>query len=89
MSAEKMQGSTKLIKIIFDFGSFNRQILAGIGTKYTPDDLVGLQLPVIINLEPRKMMGEESQGMILAIGDNDVEALIVSTEKVSSGAGIH
>lgn len=88
-SAEKVQGSTKLIKLQVDFGTFKRQILAGIATKYNPEELVGLQLPVIVNLEARKMMGEESQGMILAIGDNDVEALLHPSEKVNSGSGVH
>ena len=88
-SAEKVEGSTKLIKLQVDFGSFKRQILAGIGTKYNPEDLIGKQLPVIVNLEPRKMMGQESQGMILAIGDNDVEGLLHPSEQVNSGSGIH
>ncbi len=88
-SAEKVDGSNKLLKLIFDFGTFKRQILAGIGTKYSPEDLLGKQLPVIINLEPRKIFGQESQGMILAIGDNDVDALLVPTETVKSGSGVH
>ena len=87
--AEKVEGSTKLIKLQIDFGEFQRQILAGIGTKYSPDDLIGKQIPVIINLEPRKIFGQESQGMILAIGDKDVEALLVPTNEVNSGSGVH
>jgi methionyl-tRNA synthetase len=46
-------------------------------------------LPVIVNLEPRKMMNLESQGMILAIGDNEVEALLEPSEKVNPGSGVH
>jgi methionine--tRNA ligase beta chain len=52
-----------------DFGEFKRQIIAGIATKYNPEDLINKQLPIIVNLAPRKLLGLESQGMILAIGD--------------------
>jgi len=87
--AEKVEGSNKLIKIQFDFGDFQRQIVAGIGTKYTAEDLIGKQLPVIVNLQPRLLMGLNSQGMILAVGDNDIDALLNPSEKVESGAGVH
>jgi len=87
--AQKVEGSSKLLKLQVDFGTFKRQILAGIGTKYSPEDLLGRQLPVIINLEPRKIFGQESQGMILAVGDNDVDALLVPSESVKTGSGVH
>ena len=89
IEAEKVPNSSKLLKLIIDFGDFKRQILAGIGTKYSPEDLQGKQIPVIVNLAPRKMAGLESQGMIMAVGDNDVEALLFPTEAVKSGSSVH
>jgi methionine--tRNA ligase beta chain len=89
IEAEKVPNSLKLLKLIIDFGDFKRQILAGIATKYSPEDLLNKQIPVIVNLAPRKMAGLESQGMIMAIGDGDVEALLLPTEAVKSGSSVH
>ncbi|MBW6441316.1 methionine--tRNA ligase, partial [Patescibacteria group bacterium] len=67
LSAEGVEGSEKLIKMEVDFGEIGkRQIIAGIKAWYSPETIVGKQLPFIINIEPRKMMGLESQGMVLA-----------------------
>jgi methionine--tRNA ligase beta chain len=89
IECEKVEKSEKLLKLIVDFGNFKRQIVAGIATKYTPEDLLNKQLPIIVNLAPRKLLGLESQGMILAIGDDDVEALLSPTELVNNGSGVH
>jgi len=87
--AVKMDGSDKLLKLIVDDGESERQILSGIGKSYQPDDLLGKQLIAIINLEPRKMMGEDSNGMILATGD-DLEniTLLTPIKETSSGSKI-
>lgn len=66
VSAEKIDGSVKLLKLQVDFGKEQRQILSGIGQYYTPESLIGRQIVAITNLEPRSMMGLESQGMLLA-----------------------
>lgn len=89
IEAEKVPNSIKLIRLVIDFGDFKRQILAGIATKYSPEDLQGKQIPVVVNLAPRKMAGQVSQGMILAIGDGEVEALLQPTEKVKEGGSVH
>ena len=86
ISAEKIEKSNKLIKLIIDFGDFKRQILAGIATKYNAEDLIGKKIPVIVNIAPIKMMGLESEGMILAVGDNNVEALLHPDDKVNNGS---
>lgn len=71
------EGSEKLIRQVVDFGQElgRRVIFSGIQAWYKPDDLLGKQLPYVINLEPRKMMGEESQGMLMAaapeLAEND------------------
>ncbi len=68
MSAERIEGSDKLLKLMVDFGAEQRQIVSGIALWYTPESLVGKSCPFILNLEPRMLRGVESQGMILAAG---------------------
>jgi len=69
ISAERIPGSDKLLKLLFDVGEAGpRQILAGIAEHVEdPNSLVGKELPLILNLEPRKMRGEISYGMIIII----------------------
>ncbi|MFA6189952.1 MAG: hypothetical protein WC711_00330 [Candidatus Staskawiczbacteria bacterium] len=69
ISAERIEGSDKLLKLEVDFGVDKRQILAGIAQFYAPDALVGKECPFAYNLAPRTMKGLESQGMILCPSD--------------------
>lgn len=80
LSAEKLPDSDKLLKLIFDIGGGeNRQVLSGIASVYPdPSVLVGKQIPVILNLAPRKMRGEISNGMILAASDAEDNAVILA-----------
>ncbi len=65
----KKEGSDKLLRLTVDFGEEGkRNILSGIAPWYQPEEIKGKQFVFVINLEPRKLMGEESQGMILASG---------------------
>lgn len=67
LEAEEVEGSEKLIKQIVDFGELGKkQVLSGIKKWYKPSQLVGKQFVYVFNLEPRKMMGLDSEGMILA-----------------------
>lgn len=70
LEAQRIEGSDKLLKLIVNAGDETRQILAGIGKSFEPENLIGKEVVAIINLEPRKIMGEESQGMLLATGDD-------------------
>lgn len=64
------EGSNKLLRLTVDFGEDGkRNILSGISIYYKPEELTGKQFIFILNLEPRKLMGEESQGMILCTDD--------------------
>jgi methionyl-tRNA synthetase len=65
-SAEKVAGADKLLKVMVDIGDEIRQIVAGIATVYTPEQLVDRKVIVVANLEPRKLRGVESNGMIVA-----------------------
>jgi methionyl-tRNA synthetase len=71
LTAETMKGSNKLLKLLVDIGFEKRIILSGIGQHYKPEEVLGQQVIVIANLAPRKMMGIESQGMILMTEDAD------------------
>jgi methionine--tRNA ligase beta chain len=90
ISAEKVPETDKLVKLIFDIGSEERQVIAGIAEYFDDIDiLIGKQMPLIINLEPRKMRGLESQGMILATDDNDVMVLLQPEQEVKPGSKVH
>lgn len=71
LSAEKMEKSNKLLRLQVDTGIDKRTILSGIAMHFTPEEIVGKQVTLIANLAPRKMMGIESQGMILMAEDKD------------------
>ena len=80
ISAEKVRDSDKLIKLVFDMGDHERQVVAGIAGSYNAEDLVGREMPVLVNLEPRTLRGFESNGMILAV-DVDGRPVILFPEK--------
>lgn len=80
LNAERVEGSEKLLKLQIDLGE-PRQILSGIGKSYTPKELIGKYVVIIANLEPRIMMGFESQGMLLAASDADGKPIILTIEK--------
>jgi methionyl-tRNA synthetase len=68
VAVERVEKSDKLVKLQLNVGDEvgERQIIAGIGKAYEPEVLVGTQIIIVANLEPRKLMGLESQGMLLA-----------------------
>jgi len=87
-SAEKIAGADKLLKVMVDIGDEVRQVLAGIAMYYTPEELVGRKVVVVVNLAPRKMRGQESNGMIVAasVGPEGKPVLATFTEDVPAGA---
>jgi methionine--tRNA ligase beta chain len=88
IEAEKVEGSDKLLKLQIDLGEEKRQILAGIGKTYTPEELINKTVIVIINLEPRMLMGLESQGMVLAVKDNNNLSVLVPEKEILPGSKI-
>lgn len=88
LSAERVPKSDKLIKMQVGFGEFERQILAGIGKTFEPEQVVGNTYLFITNLPPRKMMGQESHGMMFATGDTDKLSLVQPSSEVVPGAKI-
>jgi methionyl-tRNA synthetase len=90
LAAERVPKSDKLLKLQVSLGegAEPRQIVAGIGKKYTPDDLIGKTIIIVANLKPAKLMGIESQGMVLAAGDSEVRGLATNLEEVDPGTKV-
>ena len=88
ISAERVPKSEKLLKLQVSLGTEQRQIVAGIGKKYEPDALVGKMIVIVANLKPAKLMGIESQGMVLAAGDSEVRGLATILEEVEPGTKV-
>jgi len=79
----------RLLVLTVDIGTEQRQVVAGIRTHYQPDDLIGKQVVVVVNLQPATLRGVESQGMILAASDDDGQLAIVVPElPVKTGAAV-
>jgi methionine--tRNA ligase beta chain len=88
LEAEKVEGSEKLLKLIVDLGSEKRQLVAGIAKYYKPQDLIGKEIVVVANLEPKNLMGIESQGMLLAADVNGEPVILIPEKEVSPGTKI-
>ncbi len=90
ISAERVPKSEKLLKLQVSLGegTEQRQIVAGIGKKYEPEALIGKTIVIVANLKPAKLMGIESQGMVLAAGDSEVRGLITLLEDVEPGTKV-
>lgn len=89
IKAEKVKKSEKLLKLEVDLGEEKRQIVAGIGKFYNPEDLIGKEIVVVANLEPKNLMGLESQGMLLAATVDGEPVILVPEKEVQPGAKIH
>lgn len=88
ISADRVPKSEKLLKLQVSLGNEQRQIVAGIGKKYEPESLVGKTIVIVANLKPAKLMGIESQGMVLAAGDSEVRGLATILEEVDPGTKV-
>ena len=88
LEAEKVEGADKLLKLKVDLGPEQRTIVAGIAETYKPQSLIGKQLPILTNLEPRIIRGIESQGMILAAVIDEKAVILKPAKKVPSGAKV-
>ncbi|MBX3042264.1 MAG: methionine--tRNA ligase [Candidatus Kapabacteria bacterium] len=88
ISAEKLKKSKKLLKLIVDLGDSQRQILAGIAEYYEPEYLIGKTVVVVANLKPAKLMGEESQGMMLAASADNKLCFVSPEIEIGAGAEV-
>ncbi len=86
LSAERVEGSEKLLKLRVSLGEEERTLMAGIAKHYSPEELVGKKVLMLANLKPRKIFGVESQGMVLALSDGENLSVIVPDRDIKEGA---
>lgn len=86
--AEAVAGSKNLIKLLIDVGGETRQAVAGIAQYYSPKDLEGKYVAVIVNLQPKRMFGLESNVMMLAAEDEKTVSVLQPDQPVKAGSRI-
>jgi methionine--tRNA ligase beta chain len=87
IEAERVTGTDRLIKVIVDVGSEKRQVVAGFGHLHTPEELIGKQVPIVMNVEPAMIKGVESNGIFMAL-DDEHATLISPISEVPNGSKI-
>ena len=87
-AAERVEKSDKLVKLQVDIGTETRQVVAGIGKHYAPEQLLGKSVVIVANLKPAKLMGIESQGMLLAASAGDVLSVVTPDREIQPGAKV-
>jgi methionyl-tRNA synthetase len=88
LEAENIPKSKKLLKLKVDIGGEERSVVAGISESYEPQELIGKKVSMLINLKPRKVMGVESQAMILAAEDDGNFSVLIPHKNVKEGSEI-
>ena len=87
-AAEKVEKSKKLIKLTVFDGENERTLVAGIATRYAPEELVGRKVVIVANLQPAKLMGVESNGMVLAASISGEPSLLSVDPSVPAGTKV-
>ncbi len=80
LEAERIPNSDKLLKMTIDVGYEKRQLVAGIASSYSPEEMIGKQIIIVANLQPRKIRGIESNGMLLAVQGSDEKIVLIAPE---------
>ena len=88
VKAERVQGSEKLLKLEVELAKERRTIVAGVAEHYRPEELVGKQVAIIVNLEPAKLMGIKSEGMLLAAVEEGKISLLTVDKPVKPGTKV-
>ena len=88
LTAERVRGTDKLIRLEIDFGTEQRQVLTGMAEFFEPSHFVGKEIPVLLNITPKTLKGLESQGMILAADVNGTPTLLHPEKEVPPGTPI-
>jgi methionine--tRNA ligase beta chain len=96
LSAARVEGSDKLLRLELDLGESNapgekalRQLVSGIGKTYSPEDLIGTQVLIIANLAPRVLLGLESRGMLLASENEEGVVLLTPNRPIAPGSALY
>lgn len=87
-NVEKVPKADKLLKLTVDIGTEKRTLVAGLAEYYQAEDLIGKKIVVLANLQPRKLRGVESQGMLLAAEDGKIVAFLTPEKDLPSGSKI-
>lgn len=85
VSAERVANTDRLIKIVVDLGTEQRQVIAGFGHIHNPEELIGKQVPIVMNIEKALIRGEESNGIFVAIDDENA-TLLLPEKSVPNGS---
>ncbi|MDT7898225.1 MAG: methionine--tRNA ligase subunit beta [Armatimonadota bacterium] len=88
VNAQKVPGKDKLLVLQVDIGTETRTVVAGIAQEFTPEELVGRQVVLVANLEPKRIGGVVSHGMILAAGEEKALALVTLDREVPPGTKV-
>ena len=88
LKAERVEKSKKLLKLQVDTGIDTRTVMSGIAEHFEPEDIIGKQVTILVNLAPRKIMGVESQGMILMASDKDGSLKLLSPGSETSPGSV-
>ena len=88
LEAKRVAGADKLLELRIKIGDTTRTLVAGIAQEYAPETLVGRKIVVVANLQPRRLRGVESQGMLLAANVRDRAVLLAPDEDVPSGVRV-
>ena len=89
IAAEKVEKADKLLKLSIDLGFETRIIVSGIALHFKPEEIIGKQVTVVVNLAPRKMRGIESNGMILMAEDKTGKLHFINPEnEIDNGSGV-
>jgi methionyl-tRNA synthetase len=88
INAQKVPGKDKLLVLQVDIGTETRTVVAGIAQEFAPEELVGKQVVLVANLEPKRIGGVVSHGMILAAGEEKALALVTLDREVPPGTKV-
>jgi methionyl-tRNA synthetase len=88
LEADKVEGADKLLKLQIEIGEEKRQLIAGIAEFYKPEEVIGKTIVVVANLQPAKIRGVESQGMLLAAKKGKKLQLVTVDGEIPSGASV-
>jgi len=84
LEAERVPKTQKLMKLLIDTGIDKRTVVSGIAEHFTPEEVIGKQITLLANLEPRKIKGIESQGMILMAEEADGKLKLIHPQDITT-----
>ena len=83
-----MPNTDRLLRIVIDFGGNQKQVVAGFGFKIMPEEVIGKQVPVVVNIEPATIKGVKSEGVLVAIDADGEPFLLLPEKKVPNGSRV-